>query len=202
MLNKLFRSWNLFWQKLNCHRNSIFVISFSEKLRMKEKTTELIRLLSETFEGDPWYGHSLMRKLENVPYVIGYKTCIPESHNVAQIVGHLISWKNFVLEKLKNNEAFEIVIDSEDDWPHIEVHCKEDWENLKKELVAAQFGIYEILNGKTDDSYLEEKVCGRDYNFEYLLKGISQHDIYHLGQIGLIESQLKNSDPDTGVFKA
>lgn len=168
---------------------------------MKEKTEKLIKLLSETFEGDPWYGYSLMRKLENVPYVIGYKTCVPESHNVAQIVGHLLSWKKFVLEKLKENESYDIEIDSEEDWPQIEVHCRKDWENLKKELVATQFGIYEILNAKPDDSYLEQKVSGRDYNFEYLLNGISQHDIYHLGQIGLIESQLKGSEEDKGVFK-
>lgn len=169
---------------------------------MKKKTKELIRLLSETFEGDPWYGHSLMRKLENVPYVIGYKTCIPESHTVAQIVGHLISWKKFALEKLKENDAYDIEIDSEKDWPEIEIHSREEWENLKKELVALQFGIYEVLNAKTDDSFLKEKVGGRDYDFEYLLNGISQHDIYHLGQIGLIESQLKKNDAEKGVFKA
>lgn len=169
---------------------------------MKEKTNELIRLLSETFEGNPWYGDSLMRKLENVPYVIGYKTCIPESHSVAQIVGHLISWKKFILAKLKNNNSNHISLDSEEDWPEVAVNSKEEWEELKRELVAVQGNIYEFLDNTTDDSYLKQKVSGCNYDFEYLIQGLSQHDIYHLGQIGFIESQLQKSESEKGVFKA
>jgi len=168
---------------------------------MKNKTKEIIRSMSEIFEGLPWYGESVMRKLENVPYVIGYKTCIPESHSVAQIVGHLIAWKNFVAEKLKGNDDFKIEIDTEADWPEIVVKSRADWEELKRNLVAAQSGIYELLNEKEDDSYLKENVPGRDYNFEYMLRGVIQHDIYHIGQVGLIESQLKKKEAESGIFK-
>jgi len=169
---------------------------------MKNRIEEIIKSLSEIFEGEPWYGESVMRKLENVPYVIGYKTCIPESHSVAQIVGHLIAWKTFAAEKLKNNEEYNIEIDSKEDWPVIEVQSQEEWEDLKRKLVAAQSKIYEILLQKEDDSFLGDKVSGKEYNFGYLLNGIIQHDIYHLGQIGLIESQLKDKKIDSGVFKA
>lgn len=169
---------------------------------MKKRTEELIRKLSETFEGDPWFGQSLMRKLENVPYIIGYKTCVPDSHSVAEIVAHLICWKKFVHEKLQHNEDFDITIDSEMDWPEIKIHNKEEWEELKRNLVAAQCRIYETLREKPDDSYLSVMVSGREYDMEHLILGILQHDIYHLGQIGLIESQLNRTEPDTGVFKA
>lgn len=169
---------------------------------MKNKTKALIRSLSEIFEGEPWYGESVMRKLENVPYVIGYKTCIPESHSAAQIVGHLIAWKNYAVEKLKYNKAYNIEIDSDQDWPNIEVHSQEEWEALKRKLVSTQGKIYELLNEKEDDSFLKEKVSGRSYNMEYLLNGLIQHDIYHIGQIGLIESQLKKKEIESGVFKA
>lgn len=169
---------------------------------MKENIKEIIRSLSETFEGGPWYGKSVMRKLENVPYIIGYKSCVPESHTVAQIVGHLIAWKKFAVEKLKGNNDYSLEIDTNDDWPNIEVHSQKEWEELKRELVATQGEIYELLNEKEDDSFLDEKVDGKDYNFGYLLKGLVQHDIYHIGQIGLIESQLKKKEMDSGVFKS
>lgn len=169
---------------------------------MKKRTKEIIRSLSEIFEGEPWYGDSVMRKLENVPYVIGYKSCFPESHSVAQIVGHLISWKIFAAEKLKGNKDYTIEIDSAEDWPEIHVHSQKEWEELKRKLVAAQSEIYELLEKKEDDSFLEEKVSGKEYHFGYLLNGIIQHDIYHIGQIGLIESQLKKKEIDSGVFKA
>ena len=169
---------------------------------MKERTEKIIQKLSETFEGDPWFGQSLMRKLENVPYIIGYKTCVPDSHSVAEIVAHLICWKKFVYEKLKNNEDFDITIDSEMDWPEIKIHSKKEWEELKRDLVSAQFRIYEALREKPDDSYLSATVTGREYDMEYLILGILQHDVYHLGLIGFIESQLNKTESDSGVFKA
>ncbi|MBT8319702.1 MAG: DinB family protein [Gramella sp.] len=168
---------------------------------MKKNIEEIIRTLSETFEGGPWYGESVMRKLENVPYVIGYKTCVPESHSVAQIVGHLIAWKSFAVEMLKGNKGYRLEVDSVNDWPNIDVNSREEWEELKRELVATQGEIYDLLNEKEDDSFLQEKVFGKDYNFGYLLKGLVQHDIYHIGQIGLIESQLKKKEVDSGVFR-
>jgi len=169
---------------------------------MKNRTNKIIRSLSEVFEGASWYGESVMRKLENVPYLIGYKTCNFDSHSVAQIMGHLIAWKTFAVEKLKSNRDFDIEIDSEDDWPKIEVHSPQEWEELKRKLVSAQSRIYEVLIAKKDDTFLSEKVSGKNYNFGYMLNGIIQHDIYHLGQIGLIESQLKRKKMDSGVFKA
>lgn len=169
---------------------------------MKVRTKELIKALSQAFEGEPWYGQSVMKKLENVPYKIGYKTCIPESHSVAEIVGHLIAWKCFAVEKLKSNKSYDIEIDSEIDWPIIEVSSPEEWEELKHKLVLAQSEIYKCLEAKADDDFLDEIVKGKNYNFEYLIRGIIQHDIYHLGQIGLIESQLKKKELDSGVFKA
>ena len=168
---------------------------------MKQKIEEFVSSLSEAFEGEPWYGDSVMRKLENLPYVIGYKTCIPESHSVSQIVGHLVAWKTFAAEKLKKNEDYTIELDTEQDWPKIEVESREEWEELKRKLVAAQGEIYELLNGIEDDSFLSERVIGKNYDYAYLLRGVIQHDIYHIGQIGLIESQLKKKEIDSGVFR-
>lgn len=162
---------------------------------------KMIKELSEVFEGEPWYGQSVMRKLENVPYKIGYKTCIPESHNVAQIIGHLIAWKSFALEKMKENKGFDIKIDSEIDWPVLEVRNRKEWEGLKRKLVLVQSQIYEILE-KKEDEFLDQHVAGKEYNIEYLLRGVIQHDIYHLGQVGLIESQLEKNEQDKKVLKA
>ena len=169
---------------------------------MKNRIDELIRLLSETFEGEPWYGQSVMRKLENVPYKIGYETCIPDSHSVAEIIGHLISWKEFVLRKLNGDVDYEIEQDSDKDWPPIEVRSQEQWEHLKRDLVGAQSKIYSSLEKLESDSVLDEKIPGKEYTYEYLIRGVIHHDIYHLGQIGLIESQLKRKELDSGVFKA
>ena len=160
---------------------------------MKNRIEHLIASLSEIFEGTPWYGDSVMKKLENLPHSIGYKTCIPQSHNVSEIVGHLLAWKKFAYEKLKDNKDYDIKLNSEMDWPAISINTSKEWEEFKRELVSCQSGIYEELRTKPDD-FLDENVPGRNYSFDFLLYGLIQHDIYHLGQIGLIQSQIKKND--------
>ena len=36
-----------------------------------------------------------------------------------------------------------------------------------------------------NDTYLETKFAETDYNFHYLIEGILQNNLYHLGQIGI-----------------
>jgi len=42
-----------------------------------------------------------------------------------------------------------------------------------------------------DDTYLETRFQDTDYNFHYLIEGIIQHDLYHMGQIGVTIKLLK-----------
>jgi len=57
-------------------------------------------------------------------------------------------------------------------------------------LNITQMEILELLDTKSD-SWLYEFVLGKDYTNEYMISGAIQHDIYHLGQINLIYSQLQ-----------
>ncbi len=47
-----------------------------------------------------------------------------------------------------------------------------------------------ILLEKKDDSLLEEKVQLRQFNFRFLLHGLIQHTVYHLGQIAYLNKLL------------
>lgn len=59
-----------------------------------------------------------------------------------------------------------------------------------QELVETQNIICELLLAKPD-SWLNEQVAGRQYRNGYMVNGVIQHDIYHLGQINMVYSQLK-----------
>jgi len=41
-----------------------------------------------------------------------------------------------------------------------------------------------------DDEFLSENVEFRKYNFQVLLNGLIQHDIYHIGQIAYVKKLL------------
>ena len=45
-------------------------------------------------------------------------------------------------------------------------------------------------NKKNDDDFLLEMVDYRKYNFRFLINGMIQHNIYHLGQIAYLKKLL------------
>ena len=99
-----------------------------------------------------------------------------------------ITWASFTEQRiLRNNEqdmkAFENM-----DWRKIspETHT---WKGAVSELKSILKRIVVLLKEK-DDSFLDEKVDYRDYDFRFLITGMTEHTIYHLGQIAYLNKFL------------
>ena len=58
------------------------------------------------------------------------------------------------------------------------------------ELKSIHEKIIALLQLK-DDEWLKEKVNFRDFDNRFLLNGLIQHNIYHLGQIAYLKKQLE-----------
>ncbi|AHM63249.1 hypothetical protein D770_25020 [Flammeovirgaceae bacterium 311] len=145
----------------------------------------LIDELGEVFEGEPWYGVSVLDSLNQLPpEVLNYKP-YAAGHSVAFLLKHMLSWRIFVLEKLKENEAYAIELNSSADWDkELVIGDEEEWQQLVEAFKHSQQELISLL-GKKREEYLERQVPGKAYNYGYLLRGILYHDIYHLGQIRL-----------------
>jgi uncharacterized damage-inducible protein DinB len=153
------------------------------------KREEYIDELNSTFSGKPWHGKSLLKQLEDVDSEIVAFRPSPGNHNIAEIVKHIVLWREFVIEKLKGNEAFNLEFGSPDEWPSINFCSNKEFKKMKEDLVQSQDKlVLEIKNFKTETN---ESVPGRNYPFSSMLSGIIYHDVYHAGQIGLIKSIFK-----------
>jgi hypothetical protein len=82
-------------------------------------------------------------------------------------------------------------MNSADDWKDNIVLSEMGWTNLKSLFYESTITLINTLEDQ-DDTYLETRFLDTDYNFHYLIEGIIQHDLYHLGQIG-ITIKLLNS---------
>ncbi len=155
---------------------------------------DFILSFNELFKGNPWYGVSTMDSLETISFEQWNKKPIGVSNSIATIVWHVIDWRCFVIEKIKDNEAFDIVLNTEADWrKDILVNKEADVLEIVTTLKNTQETICRLLKEKPA-SWLLETTKGKEYNNEYMLRGILNHDAYHLGQINLIYSQLNKSD--------
>ena len=151
---------------------------------------DCITQLIEVFEGQHWFGASLVDSLEKISVDFWDKKFKNQKHSIAELVWHMIDWRQFVIEKLKDNVSYTIEMNSEADWRrNVLVYDDKDKKNLLEALIQSQEDIVKLLDSKPD-SWLQEFVLGKDYKNEYMIQGLVQHDIYHLGQINLLKSLM------------
>ncbi len=114
-----------------------------------------------------------------------------EVHSIGDILQHIINWRWFVVNKIRNSVSFDIKTNSEDDWlPDSDVKSK-TLSNFSMELKETQDQIVMLLSMKKE-AFLKQRVPDKDYDFRYLIEGLIQHDMYHLGQVALIERMVKS----------
>lgn len=146
------------------------------------KEVQLIRhTLSESLQGEPWYGQPLYTLLDKVDPVSVYRKPNEESHSLIDLLYHMITWAEFTENRLKRDKEKDDDYTDALDWREIDptIHT---WRNGITEIKAIHGRILNFLD-TMDDAMLEEQVDFRSYNFRYLLEGLVQHNIYHLGQI-------------------
>lgn len=155
-----------------------------------DQLTVIIENLKASFDGKPWYGMPVMEKLDQIPWEIvneetyGTKT-------IAVLVQHIINWRIFVIRKLEGDAVYNIVIDGENDWDQVTIADSDEWNSLKQQLQQTQTTLIQRLSEETDD-LLTSKVPGKEYTFGPILISIAQHDIYHLGQIAMLNAMHKS----------
>lgn len=159
---------------------------------MNQQVKLLISSLKEAFSGQTWYGISLMNKINTIDWQIVNKTPFETANSVAKLIKHCINWRIFTIEKLHGNTVFDIELNTIADWTDITINSQQEWLNLTTELKNSQQQLVDILSNK-NDAFLAKTTPGKPYNYHYLIEGIIQHDIYHLGQIGIIEKLAKNN---------
>lgn len=128
--------------------------------------------LDDIWSGSPWYGKSVRELLTNITY---------SSPPMVDIMRHMIAWRVFVLKKIQGID-YKIEMDSAVDWPE---GSSMSWEESIDWLEQNIKDIKSEISKKTD-IWLETQVIGENYDHRFLLNGISQHDIYHIGQITLM----------------
>lgn len=154
---------------------------------MNPQLSYILADLKECFDGKPWYGDSVMKKLDAVDW-----QCVNDqnygSKTIAILVQHIINWRIFVLKKLQGDAVYDIIIDELNDWTEVYVNNEQEWNLMKQEIRNTQKELLEFLENCTDE-LLDETVPGKKYTFGPILQSIAQHDIYHLGQIAMLNAK-------------
>lgn len=155
---------------------------------MNKEVQSIIRNLQNTLSGEPWFGRAVYPILEEADVSKVYTKPNDTEHSLIELLYHIITWADFTLKRIEKDKTNDLAAAENMDWREIDpkVHT---WKKGLAEFKVIHKKIIALLK-KKDDTFLKEKVDYRKYNYRFLLNGLIQHNIYHLGQIAYLKKLL------------
>lgn len=153
---------------------------------MKARIRSYIEQFSQIFEGNPWLDESYSKKLNNLSDEQVFTQSPYHNHSVAEVVSHIIVWRKEIIRRLTHNSSQRLLTgESDDNWKGLAQLQQIGWQQLYADLKHSQQQLIDLLEN-IDDSFLDEQLGETEFNKEYFVAGLLHHDLYHLGQVGLI----------------
>jgi|SRR5688572_13374243 len=155
---------------------------------MNKETQYIIKSFESTLSGQPWFGRAVYEILGEADEAKVNTKPNGTEHSMIELLWHMNTWADFVLGSLENKSAEEMKAIESNDWRQIDLRTH-TWKKGIEQLKATHNRIIELL-GQKEDSFLSDIVPTRQFNFRFMLNGLVQHNIYHLGQVAYLQKML------------
>ena len=120
---------------------------------MNKELESIIRNLENTLDGTPWYGRPVYALLREVDPSIVYKKPSPNSHSLADLLYHMLTWAEFTLKRIEKDNSQDLETFEKVDWREIDPAVY-DWDEGLAALIATHQQIIAHLQTK-DDFFFE-----------------------------------------------
>jgi uncharacterized damage-inducible protein DinB len=149
-----------------------------------ERIDEQLRL---SFEGGAWHGPSVLEALDGLDAEGAFAHPILGGHSVWELVLHLQGTYGLVLRRLGGDPR---QLTPEEDWPEVGPPTGERWRDAVRSLHRLNGELRRAVRTFPADRLDLPLVPEPSYSAYTQFIGITQHNLYHAGQIVLLRKGL------------
>lgn len=149
--------------------------------------TELRRLedqVKRALEGEAWHGPSVLEILEGVTAAQAAAHPIASAHSIWELVLHLCSDYSLVLRRLGGDGR---QLTQSEDWPTVPEPSDENWSDSIRMLKELNDDLRQAIRTFPWQRLDEPLVPEPPYTAYTQLIGVTQHNLYHAGQMALLK---------------
>jgi uncharacterized damage-inducible protein DinB len=150
-------------------------------------STEIERLetqLRRSFEGEAWHGPSVLEALRDVTPEGAYAHPLATAHSIWELVLHLASTYRLVLRRLQGDDT---QLTTTEDWPAVPSPTADNWNEAVRSLQQLNQQLRSAVLAFNPEDLDRPLVPEPPYSAFTQFIGITQHDLYHAGQIALLK---------------
>jgi uncharacterized damage-inducible protein DinB len=156
---------------------------------MNQQLTKYLGQWRSGLAGDAWIDETFEKKFGLVNEENAFRRPLPGVHSPAELISHLVEWQLSIFN-IWQGGLRTVTMDSGLNWRDNPTLQTRGWPALKQRFGDTQAAMMQFLTAQ-DDAFLQ-KIDAEGHTNEYYLRGIIDHNMYHLGQMGLVLAMLKN----------
>lgn len=143
--------------------------------------------LRRALEGEAWHGPSLLELLAGLSAEQAASHPIAGAHSIWELVLHLATDYDLVLRRLAGDG---LRLTGAQDWPPCPAPTEENWQHTVQELKRKNQELRKAVRGFPDERLDDRLVPEVPYTAYTQFIGVTQHNLYHAGQIALLKRAL------------
>jgi uncharacterized damage-inducible protein DinB len=164
-------------------------------------STELDRLeaqVKRSFEGGAWHGPSVLEALKEVTPQEAHAHPIAGAHSIWELVLHLGGTYRLVLRRMHGEDA---PLTPSEDWPSLPSPTPAAWQEAIRSLKELNEQVREAIRTFNPQQLDQPLTPAAPYTAYTQFIGITQHDLYHAGQIVLLKKAWRQGGVLTGGMR-
>ncbi len=154
---------------------------------MSGETRRLEEQLRRALEGEAWHGPSVLESVAGVSAQQAAARPIPEAHSIWELALHLASDYTLVLRRLAGDGRQE---SPAEDWPACPEPTDANWRQALEEIARLNQELRQKVRSFPEDRLDQPLVPEPPYSAYTQFIGVTQHNLYHAGQISLLKRVL------------
>jgi uncharacterized damage-inducible protein DinB len=146
--------------------------------------------LRRALEGEAWHGPSVLEALAGLSAAQASCHPIAGAHSIWELVLHLRSDYDLVLRRLAGDGH---QLTAVEDWPACPAPTEENWQQTVQELELQNRKLRQAVRNFPAERLDEPLVSEAPYTAHTQFIGVTQHNLYHAGQIALLKRALAST---------
>jgi uncharacterized damage-inducible protein DinB len=154
---------------------------------MTAEASRLEQQLRRALEGEAWHGPAVLELLAGLSAAQAASHPIAGAHSIWELVLHLRSDYDLVLRRLSGDGR---PLTAAEDWPACPAATEENWQRTRQELELLNKQLRQAVRDFPDARLDAPLVPEVPYTAYVQFIGVTQHNLYHAGQIALLKRAL------------
>ena len=154
---------------------------------MNDELARIEQQLRLALEGPSWHGPSVLELVADVTASDAHAHPIAGAHSIWELVLHLSGTYALVLRRVTGDARR---ISAAEDWPAVPDATEDQWRAAVQALRAENDAARAVVRGFPTEKLDRPLVADPPYTAWVQFIGLTQHDLYHAGQIALLKRAL------------